>query len=227
MLKILYEDDEILVIDKPAGLPAQPGAGVTSSVVSVTEKELGIRPFLVHRLDKETCGCMLLAKSSAAASRFSALLQDPRAGKTYYAICSGSPRKAGGVYDEPLGRNGDEEALTEYRLLAQFGSARIGRSRLELPWAEGFSLLCFRLRTGRMHQIRRHCSIHGHPILGDDKYGDFRLNRSLKKEYTLRHILLWAKKLEVPGFLSAVSPLPDHFKDFFSRFPDAPNPEDY
>lgn len=218
MFTILHEDEDILVIDKPPGLPAQPGEAVSSSVVSVVERELGFRPFLVHRLDKDTCGCMLLAKSSAAAARYSALLKDEAAGKTYWAVCRGSPTKESGVYSDPLGRSGDESALSEYRLIARFGGNEAEPA--------GFSLLELRLKTGRMHQIRKHCSMHGHPLLGDDKYGDFPLNRRLKRENGLNRLLLWARRLDIPGHLSVESSPPAHFRDFLAQFPDAPNPED-
>ena len=81
MLPILFENDEIIVVDKPAGLPAQPGERVGSSVISVVEKELGFAPFPIHRLDKETPGCRMLAKNARAASTWSAFQAERDIGK--------------------------------------------------------------------------------------------------------------------------------------------------
>ena len=219
MLPILYEDEDILVIDKPAGLPAQPGEGVGACVVSVMEKELGFAPFLVHRLDKETAGCMVVARNSAAAARFSAHLRDRDLEKTYRAICSGRPERDRGVYRDALSVSGrSREASTAYRLKSAFGASE--------AWPEGFSLLEFELGTGRTHQIRLHCAIHAHPILGDDKYGDFALNRSLKKSLGLKGLLLWSRELLIPGLPRIRSLPPPGFLAFLEKFGDAPSPEE-
>ena len=215
MIPVLYENEDILVIDKPAGLPAQPGEGVGACVVSVVERDLGFTPFLVHRLDKETAGCMVLARSSASAARFSELLRDRELGKIYRAICSGRPNLASGTYRDSLSIAGrTQEALTSFRVKSSFG--------LSTAWSKGFSFLEFELGTGRTHQIRRHCALHAHPILGDDKYGDFALNRGLKKAFGLKGLLLWSFELAVPGLPRIYSSTPQHFRKFMIHFEDAP-----
>ncbi len=209
MLTILYEDDQIIVIDKPAGLAAQPGERVGRSVPALLEAQLGHAVFPIHRLDKETAGCMLLARNAGAASRWSSLLGDRRVKKTYLAVCAGSPARDSGRYEDALSAGGQTQtALTFYRLRARFG--------------DGYSLLELELGTGRTHQIRRHMAMHGHPILGDDKYGDFSLNRQLRKSAGLKTLLLWAWRLELPGIPPIQSFLPDHFAAFFALWPDAP-----
>ncbi|MCX7027914.1 MAG: RluA family pseudouridine synthase [Spirochaetes bacterium] len=219
MIPLLYEDDDILVIDKPAGLPAQPGEGVSSSVVSVIERDLGFSPFLVHRLDKETAGCMVLTRNSASAARFSALLRDRGVTKIYKAICSGKPQNARGTYQDPISLSGRiQEASTSYRLIAAFGASD--------AWPGGFSFIEFELGTGRTHQIRRHCALHAHPILGDDKYGDFVLNRGLKKAVGLKNLLLWSCELVAPGLPRLRSSIPPHFLSFLGKFDDAPAAEE-
>jgi len=230
MLPILFENDEILVVDKPAGLPAQPGERVGSSVISVAEKELGFSPFPIHRLDKETAGCMMLARNAAAASRWSALLAERDVGKYYRAICAGGPASEQGRYDDALLINGKPmSALTRFTCLARFGSLA---EAIPTPGAESaaaapdagqpaFSLLELSLGTGRTHQIRRHMAMHGHPILGDDKYGDFPLNRRLRKQAGVKHLLLWSCRLELPGYPPIRASLPPHFADFLGRWPDA------
>jgi len=218
MIKILFENDEILIVDKPAGLASQPGERVGSSVLSVVEREQRFKPFPVHRLDKETAGCMMLAKNAAAASRWSALLGERSIGKFYRAICAGAPLKDKGSYSDDLVTGGKvSTALTHYTCMARFG---------EIPGRKSaFSLLELELGSGRTHQIRRHAAMHGHPLLGDDKYGDFPLNRQLKKSAGLRHLLLWACSLEIPGQSPVRASLPPHFSDFLERWPDAPGME--
>ncbi|HWR12779.1 MAG TPA: RNA pseudouridine synthase [Rectinemataceae bacterium] len=215
MIPILFENDEILIVDKPAGLPAQPGERVGSSVISVVESELRFSPFPIHRLDKETAGCMMLAKNASAASRWSSLLGERGIGKYYRAICAGSPRRDAGSYSDDLSIGGKYlGALTRYTCLARFVSVQDA--------APAYSLLELELGSGRTHQIRRHMAMHAHPILGDDKYGDFALNRLLKKTMGVRHLLLWACRLEIPGYPPIRASLPPYFSDFLGLWPDAP-----
>lgn len=227
MIPILFENDEILIVDKPAGLPAQPGERVGSSVISVVESELGFSPFPIHRLDKETAGCMMLAKNASAASRWSILLGERGIGKFYRAICFGSPSRDRGSYTDDLSIGGKNlSALTRYTCLAQFGSTQDAEAGAtpgaKASAAPAYSLLELELGSGRTHQIRRHMAMHGHPILGDDKYGNFSLNRQLKKTMGVKRLLLWACRLEIPGYPPLRSSLPPHFSDFLGRCPDAP-----
>jgi 23S rRNA pseudouridine955/2504/2580 synthase len=213
MIAALYEDEEILVLDKPAGLPSQPGEGVRVSVVEAVERDFGFRPFLVHRLDKETAGCLIVARSAAAASKWSRLVESRELRKTYRAIVSGAPGAPSGRFDDPVpGRGGEKAASTAWRLLGSFGASR-------------FSYLELELGTGRTHQIRIHLAAHGLPILGDDRHGDFGLNKRLRREAALRRLLLVAWSLDLPGGRLRAS-LPEHFSAFLSRFPDAPGPDE-
>lgn len=219
MIDILYESDEILVVDKPAGLASQPGERVGSSVLSVVERELHFVPLPVHRLDKDTAGCMMLAKNPAAAAKWSELLASRAVRKVYWAVCDGGPGHDEGTYSDMLEMDGKrQKAITHYRCLSRFGVNGDGNL--------AFSLLELELGSGRTHQIRRHMAIHGHPILGDDKYGNFVLNRRLKKETGLKHLLLWARRLELPGEILVGASLPLHFSDFLKKWPDSPGPED-
>ncbi len=216
MLSALYKDDEILVLDKPSGLPSQPGEGVRVSVVEAVERDFGFRPFLVHRLDKETAGCLIVARSSAAAAKWSRLVESRELGKTYRAIVSGAPTGGRGSFNDPVATRGEEKsAATAWRLLGSFGAAA--------PAAPRFSCLELELGTGRTHQIRIHLAGHGLPILGDDRHGDFALNKLLRKELGLRRLLLVAWSLVLPGGQLVRASLPEHFAAFLSRFPDAPS----
>jgi 23S rRNA pseudouridine955/2504/2580 synthase len=108
-------------------------------------------------------------------------------------------------------RGGEKSAETSWRLVGSFGE----------PAAPHFSYLELELGTGRTHQIRLHLAQHGLPILGDDKHGDFRLNKVLRKEAGLKRLCLVSWSLELPGETKVFASLPEHFADFFARFPDA------
>ncbi len=207
VLAVLYSDEELVVIDKPAGLPSQPGESVGASVISVVRKDLGFSPYPVHRLDKDTAGCMMIARSGAVAARWSELLSGRDVKKRYRAICAGIPANTSGVYDEALSSaGGDKSAVTRYRLLRPL--------RLADGAGGEFSLLEFEIGTGRMHQIRRHCAMHGHPILGDDRHGNFSINKSIRKDYGMKQLMLWAWRLDLPGIGAVESAIPPHFAGF-------------
>jgi 23S rRNA pseudouridine955/2504/2580 synthase len=213
MIAALYEDGEILVLDKPAGLPSQGGEGVRVSVVEAVERDFGFRPFLVHRLDKETAGCLVVARTGAAAAKWSRLIETRELRKTYRALVSGAPTAPSGLYDDPLpGKKGERAASTSWRLIGSFGAAP-------------YSCLELELGTGRTHQIRIHLAAHGLPILGDDRYGDFALNKLLRKEFALKRLFLVAWSLVLPGGRRVAASLPEHFSAFLARFPDAPSME--
>jgi 23S rRNA pseudouridine955/2504/2580 synthase len=217
MISSLYEDDEILVLDKPAGLASQPGEGVRVSVVEAVERDFGFRPFLVHRLDKETAGCLVVARSAAAAAKWSRIVESRELRKTYRAAVAGRPESAAGRFSDPVpSREGEKSASTAWRLLGSFGAA---------SGAPRFSYLELELGTGRTHQIRLHLAAHGLPILGDDRHGDFALNKSLRKEAALRRLLLVAWSLDLPGGIRVRASVPEQLSAFLSLFPDAPRPE--
>ncbi|MDR3138574.1 MAG: RluA family pseudouridine synthase [Treponema sp.] len=212
-IPVLFENEECLVLNKPAGLPVQGGAGVGRSLDLLLAEFRSPRPLLVHRLDKDTAGVMLVAKNRDAAAKFSAIFSAREGGeppgsrgiiKQYRALCAGTP-PASGVIRLALEVRGTEKlSRTRYRRLAGNGE---------------FSLLELELDTGRMHQIRRHLARIGHPILGDDKYGDFTLNKALAKTRGLKRLLLYASRLviaeELAGFPLDISvPPPDYFALF-------------
>lgn len=207
MINVLYSDDELVIIDKPAGLASQPGEKVGASVISVVQKDLGFSPFPIHRLDKETSGCMMLARSGQEAAHWSELLLKRDIRKRYRAICIGAPALPGGLYDDALASDGGKKAaLTNYKLVKKLFPS--GSRDLE------FSLVEFEIGTGRTHQIRRHCAIHGHPVLGDDKHGNFSINKQVKKDYRMKELMLWAWRLDLPGIGAVESAIPRHFADF-------------
>ena len=203
-IKILYEDDHCLVIDKPAGLAVQGGKGVKSSVDTILAEIRAPAPLLVHRLDKDTSGVLLTAKTKEDAARFSRLLgTDRQAVKRYIAVCAGSPEKKEGIIAQDLMIKGSlKKSETRYKVLK----------------SGEFSVLELELGTGRMHQIRRHLALSGNPVLGDDKYGDFALNKKLHKEAGLKRLLLHSSRLVIKNEfqLDVTAPLPEYFEAFTS-----------
>jgi 23S rRNA pseudouridine955/2504/2580 synthase len=194
----LYEDETCLVIDKPAGLAVQGGVGVKASV-----DRLFPDCFLVHRLDRDTSGVLLLAKTRAAAAFYTGLFAAKKADgiqKVYAAVCacptSGFPLEHEGRLDTTLVIKGRTlQASTGYSLIEEFDNEWGHFCRLEL-----------RLYTGRMHQIRRQLAKAGLPIAGDDKYGDFALNKTLRRSRPvgagLHRLLLHAWRLVIPAELA-------------------------
>jgi len=203
-LKILYEDNICIVIDKPAGLAVQGGKGVKSSVDGILAEMRDPAPLLVHRLDKDTSGVLLTAKTKEAAAEFSRLLGvDRQAVKRYIAVCAGSPvKKEGSISHDLMIRGVLKKSETRYKVIK----------------SGEFSVLELELGTGRMHQIRRHLALSGNPVLGDDKYGDFALNKKLRKEKGLKRLLLHSLRLVIKSKyqIDVTSPLPDYFEAFIS-----------
>lgn len=185
-LAIAYEDKDVIVIDKPAGLVVHPGAGnetgtlVNALIAHCGESLSGIggvrRPGIVHRLDKDTSGLLVIAKHDKAhqglSEQFAAHGRDGRLQRRYLALVWGVPEKARGVISAAIGRSTSNrqkmavsrgasarEAITHYEIIETFGTPPVA------------SLLECRLETGRTHQIRVHMAHIGHPLLGDRVYG--------------------------------------------------------
>ncbi len=204
-LTVLYEDGAYLAVDKPAGIPVHGGAGATGpSVLDRLEEERGgLRLHLVHRLDRGTSGVLLLAKTAAAARAAQEAWDSTK--KTYAAIAAGTP-KAPRTFDAPLlGPDGRRQsARTE--LLSADPLPGLDASSCELE-----------LETGRTHQIRRHLAAAGHPVLLDERHGDFAKNRSFIAQVQNlglprpKHLYLSCQKLHLPpglGPRTLEAPLP-------------------
>ncbi len=235
MLTALWQDEEIIVIDKPAGLATQPGAGIKISLVEAVERDFGFRPFLVHRLDKETAGCVIVARDARAAAKWTEMIASRELGKVYRAIVRGLPGNASGLLESDVRVRGEDKAArTRWKLVGGFWGQgeEVGASEEKADAPEEriggpdgrrrFALLELELGTGRRHQIRLQLAAAGWPILGDEAHGDFALNKELRKAAGLRRLLLHASRLTLPGRAVVISPEPQHFADFLARFADAP-----
>jgi 23S rRNA pseudouridine1911/1915/1917 synthase len=207
---VVYEDDDIIVIDKPRNLVVHPAAGnwtgtlVNALLAHCGESLSGIggerRPGIVHRLDKDTTGLMVVAKNDAAHRGLAAQFANHgKSGepfeRSYLALVWGSPERPHGVIDKPIDRDprardrmavreGGRDAVTHWQVLERYGgstSKPAGQSAKAAKAAEPVaSLLLCRLETGRTHQIRVHLASIGHPLLGDQVYGSgFRTKSAL------------------------------------------------
>lgn len=221
-IPIIYENDEILIINKPVGLSVQGGEGVSSSVDTVLPTQLGYKVFLVHRLDKETSGLMVVAKTSKAAGKWTNLINQHNVQKEYVALCGGVPKKKSGVFTDSVVQKGREQnAFTEYKLLQSFtikeNNSSDSENKIDIQGLENksFSLFSLKLGTGRMHQIRIHLSKAGFPIFADDKYGDFKLNKLLQKKLKIKRLCLASVKLTLPidnQLKTFTIPYPEHIE---------------
>ena len=190
-IQILHEDDLSIIINKPAGLSVQGGKGVKTSLDVILAQIRSPQPLLVHRLDKDTSGVLLAAKGRENAALFSRLLGGGKiAEKHYLAVCAGCPKKDTGIIKDELMIKGClKKSETRYSLIKRYDNLDPDNDEFI------YSVLKLELGTGRMHQIRRHLAMNGNPILGDDKYGDFQLNKKLRKTTGLKHLLLHASRL--------------------------------
>jgi 23S rRNA pseudouridine955/2504/2580 synthase len=202
---ILYEDDDIAIFNKPAGLSVHRSAEhgihnmVDTGIAFFGRRGIQLKLYPVNRLDRETSGLVVMAKSSAKAGAFGKLFQDGLVAKRYLTVVSGKTAESG-IIDLPLD---EKESRSEYRTLIT---------------RKGVSVLSVTPITGRSHQIRRHLSSIGHPVVGDLRYGGKR-NRDLAGH------ALHSYRLSFPhpvggAPLSVFAPLPQEFADYLTRILD-------
>ena len=215
---IIFENTHILVINKPAGLAVHAGSGVDYGVIDAMRL---LRPAddieLVHRLDRDTSGCLLLARHRQALLAMQLILQDKSICKKYNAAVKGRwPRdltEINHALEKIHLSNGERRMRVD-------AAGKQALSRIKLQYGgELFSLIQVELVTGRTHQIRVHCQAEGHPIAGDDKYGDTGFNRSMRK-LRVRRLMLHASSLELPPGkytpeIVINAPLPAEFEQLF------------
>jgi len=206
---VLLEDDHLLALDKPAGVAVHGGSGVSFGVIEQLRMARPQAHFLelVHRLDRETSGILLVAKKRSALKHLQEQFRQRQTGKTYLAVVRGTWPAKLKVLDKPL-----------HKYLVDNGQAQAGERRVEVVSKDDpdgmpaltlvkvrattpdYSLLEVTIKTGRTHQIRVHLASAGYPILGDDKYGDFELNKTLARASAqpgLQRMFLHAWRLQL------------------------------
>jgi 23S rRNA pseudouridine1911/1915/1917 synthase len=188
---IVYEDEHLLVVDKPAGLVVHPGAGQTSGtlvngllarypeVASVGQPD---RPGIVHRLDRGTSGLMLVARSAEAYDALVAMLGSRRVDRRYRTLVWGTPVSTTGLIDAPIGRSGRDRTRMAVTITGKEARTRYEVVRTYHDPVEVSELRC-RLETGRTHQIRVHMASIGHPVVGDARYGGDRQSLRLGRPF--------------------------------------------
>ncbi len=213
---IIYEDQNVIVINKPAGLAVHPGSKVAYGVIEVLRELRSNTEFLelVHRLDRDTSGCLLVAKNKITLNELHELLRAKKIDKKYLLLVKGEWDLGVVNIDTPLqtrgydaeaddAKNSWKEAYTTFKPKAFYN---------------GFSLLTAHIETGRTHQIRIHAAQSGYPIVGDSKHGDFAFNRECKK-MGLKRMFLHAAEIsyqlsDMPEVNRVKAPLSDELTTF-------------
>ncbi|KAB2927041.1 MAG: RluA family pseudouridine synthase [Dechloromonas sp.] len=217
-LPIIYEDDAMLVIDKPDGIAVHGGSGVSFGVIEALRRQRPQAKFLelAHRLDRETSGILLIGKKRVALTALHDMFREHGAGadKRYLVLVKGRWMNATQHVKVPLLKYLTESGERRVSVNPE-GKAAHTVFRLLARWPE-MSLLEAQLKTGRTHQIRVHLAHLGFPILGDEKYGDFALNRKIKPE-GLKRMALHAWRMAFRHPLTAapvecIAPLPDNIR---------------
>jgi len=221
---ILYEDDDLLILDKPSGLAVHGGSGIKSGLI---ESIRTIKPEwavleLAHRIDRETSGCLILAKRRSSLNALHDLFRAGQINKGYLTLVAGKWNSEHNVIDAPLDRNNREEGERTVRVSDQ-GKPAISHFRLLSIYRRKMScsMLEVRIDTGRTHQIRVHAAHVGHAVLGDDRYGDRETNRKLAK-LGLKRLFLHAHELEfrLPGSEATIhvhAPLPVDLRQILDK----------
>jgi 23S rRNA pseudouridine955/2504/2580 synthase len=219
-LPVVFEDDALIVIDKPSGTAVHGGSGISFGVIESLRAERPKAKFLelAHRLDRDTSGLLIIGKKRSALVELHRMLRDGEIAKDYVAIVKGRWKGGARKVDVPLHKF--VTAAGERRVSAREDGSRAVTLFKPLAVGASESQVEARLLTGRTHQIRVHAAHIGHPILGDDKYGDFDLNRDLSKK-GVRRLFLHARKLSLQHPLTGAAlefqaPMPSDMQRFCS-----------
>lgn len=216
-METIYEDEKILVLNKPAGLAVHEGKEILKryTVIGMLESRYrteGVRPRLVHRLDKETSGLLVVAKHEEAARELESSFEAGKVHKEYFCLVAGRLPRNDGTIDFPLlGREGKAvRALTRFKVAKRFADTTLVRVYME---------------TGRRHQIRLHFAGLGYPVVMDSQHGNFAFNKIFRKNYRLKRQFLHAAKIafEYGGKTrSWTAPLPEDLKRTLTALESAP-----
>ena len=232
-LNIIYEDDDLIVVDKPAGMVVHPGAGVETGTLAnalvyhfnaLSGAAGRIRPGIVHRIDKETSGLLVVAKNDVAHERLSDQFRDRQVFKMYIALVYGRMSESSGEIEARIGRSPHNRTRMS---VLRGGAGRAAHTIFEVARRYNeFTLLKVQIKTGRTHQIRVHLAHTGHPVAGDSTYGGGREN-SIRNPLVRRGVIALGRQFlhsAQLGFkhprtgksLEFASPLPPELENFLA-----------
>jgi len=231
---VIFEDDALLAVYKPAGVAVHGGSGVSFGVIEQLRNARPQAKFLelVHRLDRETSGVLLLAKKRSALTAMHGIMREGNSDKRYLALVLGQWKNARQHVRLPLHKfdtaQGEKRVMVREDGLASHTVLALQRSWAPRNDRPGFSLLEAQLKTGRTHQIRVHLAHLGFPIAGDDKYGDFARNKALAKQ-GLKRMFLHAYSIAFAHPLTGepmrlVAPLAEELQGFIAKLDAAAAP---
>jgi 23S rRNA pseudouridine1911/1915/1917 synthase len=223
-LDVLYEDDSLLIINKPVGLVVHPAPGheggtLVNALLAHCSDLPGIggvqRPGIVHRLDKDTSGALAIAKTDQAHHHLQAQFKAKTAKREYLGVVYGAPKTESGTIDQPIGRHLVDRKKQAIVPIEQGGRSAVTHWQIEERLGN-YTLMKFALETGRTHQIRVHCAAIGHPIVGDPVYSS---GRSVGVNLLGQALHAWRLRLQHPitgEWIEAIAPLPNSFKTLLS-----------
>jgi 23S rRNA pseudouridine955/2504/2580 synthase len=224
---MLYEDPSMLILNKPPGIPVHSGSGQAWGVIdAVRVLYPGDQPpQLVHRLDRDTSGCLLIARNHRRLRELHAQFRDGRIRKFYTALLMGNPVRREFQVDVPLDR---EARVRGERTVQAAAGGQESRSRFRVVRRyPGATLVAVEIATGRTHQIRVHAKHIGHPVAGDDRYGNREFNRRMRRS-GLKRQFLHAACVTIPGprgtAASIEAPLPVDLERVLERIAAGPSP---
>jgi 23S rRNA pseudouridine1911/1915/1917 synthase len=228
-LSVVYEDDHVLVVDKPAGMVVHPGAGrsggtLAAAILAHAPATAGVggprRPGIVHRLDKDTSGLLVVAKTAQAYDDLVEQLSARTVTRRYLAVVHGRVRASESVVDAPIGRHPSNRVKMAIRPVGR-GKRAITRYRVLERFAH-FTVLEVRLETGRTHQIRVHLASLGHPVVGDEVYGKPRSRAPVELDgYALHATALAFVHPVFRKVIECTAPIPERMERLLLRLRDA------
>ena len=215
--QIIYDDDDLMILNKPAGMAVHGGSGISSGVIEVLRQAFPMakRLELVHRLDKDTSGCLMIAKKASVLKHLHTQIRENSMEKEYLALLKGGDMESRFSVDLPLRKNVTRSGERVVTVDHEEGKNALSDFHVQQRFDKA-ALVAIRIHTGRTHQIRVHSQAAGFPIAGDAKYGHALFNREMKQQ-GLRRIFLHARRLKfqhpVKGEVMSISaPLPEDLK---------------